>query len=177
MAARSESGKAVVEKWAESLPKNAAVLDVGSGHGLPVSAAVLKVGCQLSAIDASPTLVAAFRKNFPTVRVVCEAVETSEFFGERFDGIISVGLVFLLSEKKQRELFRKIAAALNPNGRFLFSAPEQKCEWMDILTGQMSYGLGAETYGRISNSCGLTVIETNTDEGGSNYYDVLKDAT
>jgi SAM-dependent methyltransferase len=176
IAARSDSGKTIVENWAASLPVNASVLDVGAGHGRPVSSAILKAGCQLSAIDASPTLVAALRENFPDVRAVCELAETSEFFGETFDGIITVGLMFLLSEEKQKELLRKIAAALNSKGRVLFSAPEQKCEWMDILTGQMSYGLGAETYGRISNSCGLTVIETFTDEGGSHYYDLEKTA-
>lgn len=177
MSARSDSGKNIIENWAVSLPRDASVLDVGAGHGRPVSSAILKAGRQLSAIDASPTLVAAFQKTFPDVRVKCELAEASHFFGETFDGIVSVGLMFLLSNAKQENLIQRIANALKPNGRFLFSAPRQKCEWIDVLTGQVSYGLGFDAYEAILESCGLTVIEINTDAGGSYYYDTEKTET
>ncbi|HMI63810.1 MAG TPA: class I SAM-dependent methyltransferase, partial [Puia sp.] len=46
--------------------------------------------------------------------VACESVERSSFFNRSFDGVIAVGLMFLLSEETQRTLIPKMAAALNP---------------------------------------------------------------
>lgn len=174
MKLRSETGAAVVETWAASLPRHAKVLDIGAGHGHPIAPVLLREGVQLSAIDASAKMVAAFKQKFLDVRVACEAAEESDFFGETFDAILSVGLIFLLSEKTQIHLLPRMAAALKPKGRLLFSAPKQKCEWIDVLTGQTSWSLGADRYGVILNQCGLTVTATHTDAGGSNYYAARK---
>ena len=171
MKLRSETGAAVVKTWAGSLRHHATVLDIGCGHGYPLTPALLRAGVTLSAIDASPKMVAAFKQNFPDVRVACEAAEESDFFGETFDAILSVGLMFLLPEKTQIQLIPRIAAALKPKGRFLFSAPKQKCDWVDVLTGQTSWSLGADRYAAILNPCGLTVTATHTDAGGSHYYE------
>lgn len=174
MAARSSSGVAVVEKWAAYLPDNASVLDVGAGHGYPLTPVLLKAGCRLSAIEASPTLAEAHFRNFPDVRIALETAEASDFFGETFEAVMAVGLMFLLPEKTQSQLIPRIAAALKPKGRLLFSAPKQRCEWVDVLTGQMSYSLGAEAYEAILNHCGLTVVGSYTDSGESHYYNAEK---
>lgn len=174
MKLRSETGAGVVETWAASLPQNAKLLDIGCGHGHPLTPVLLRAGVQLSAIDAAPKMVAAFKQNFPDVRVACEAAEESDFFGEKFDAVLSVGLMFLLPEKTQTQLIPRIAKALKPKGKFLFSAPKQKCDWVDVLTGQTSWSLGADRYAAILNPCGLTVTATHTDAGGSHYYEAVK---
>ncbi len=174
MKLRSGTGADVVETWAASLPRGAKVLDIGAGYGHPITPALLRAGVTLSAIDASPKMVAAFKQNFPNVRVACEAAEQSDFFGETFDAILSIGLMFLLPETTQLKLIPRIAKALKPKGRFLFSAPKQKCDWVDVLTGQTSWSLGADRYAAILNSCGLTVTATHTDAGGSHYYAAVK---
>jgi len=66
--------------------------------------------------------------------MACAAAEQSEFFGETFDAMAAVGLMFLLPEKSQERRIPRIAEALKPKGGFLYSALEQKCEWTDILT-------------------------------------------
>ena len=174
MKLRSDTGADVVETWAASLPRDAKVLDIGAGHGHPIAPVLLREGVQLSAIDASAKMVAAFKQKFLDVRVACEAAEESDFFGETFDAILSVGLMFLLPETTQAQLIPRIAKALKPSGKFLFSAPKKKCEWVDVLTGQTSWSLGADRYGVILNQCGLTVTATHTDAGGSNYYAARK---
>lgn len=171
MGMRSSIGTSTIEKWAASLPKNASVLDIGAGHGYPLTPILLRAGCKLSAIDASPSLVAAHRKNFPNVRMTCEAAEQSDFFGEKFDAVLSVGVMFLLPEKTQASLIPRIAEALKPKGRFLFSAPKQKCEWIDNLTRQTSRSLGAGAYESQLTQCGLTLIATHRDSGGNYYFD------
>lgn len=174
MAERSAIGKTVIENWVHALPRNASVLDIGVGHGLPLTPIFIEAGVELSAIDASPSLVAAFRENFPDIRISCEAAEDSDFYGESFDAISAVGVMFLLPEISQEKLISRISAALRSKGRFLFSAPKQRCEWVDRLTGQKSYSLGSDAYEKIFSRCGLSLISVYTDSGGSHYYDTEK---
>ena len=174
MRLRSASGLAVVRQWAASLPRGGSVLDVGAGSGEPLAAALIKDGFDVCAIDASASMVAAFRRRFPSAQVACEAAERSRFFDRTFDGVLAVGLVFLLAADRQRQLLRRLAAALNPGGRLLFSAPHQVCVWDDLLTGQPSSSLGAEAYRRIIAACGLRLALEHVDEGENYYYEACK---
>ncbi len=174
MAVRSTSGRAVVQKWAASLPPGGSVVDVGAGSGEPLTSALVDEGLAVSAIDASSTMVAAFRRRFPGVEVTCESAERSRFFGRTFDAALAVGLIFLLPADSQRELIRRISGALKPQGRLLFSALHQVCTWDDILTGRPSSSLGAEEYRRILASSGLHLIEDHVDEDGTHYYEAQK---
>ncbi|MDJ0920109.1 MAG: class I SAM-dependent methyltransferase [Henriciella sp.] len=176
MAARSSSGRAVVAGWAASLPRGASVIDLGAGSGEPMTAALIEAGLTVSAIDAAPSLVKAFQRRFPGVEIACEAAEESAFFGRTFEAALAVGLVFLLSEARQRALMENVASALNAGGRFLFSAPHQVCAWDDVLTGQRSRSLGTEAYADILAACGLHIVATHEDEGGTHYFEAEKSA-
>jgi SAM-dependent methyltransferase len=134
-------------------------------------------GLVVFAIDAAPKLVAAFRRRFPVVEVACEPAERSRFFNRTFDAALAIGLIFLLPEDSQRELIRRISGALKPGGRLLFSAPRQVGTWNDILTGQPSWSLGAEEYGRVLAHSGFRLIDEHdehVDHGGTHYYEAQK---
>ena len=168
---QSPTGLAIVRKWAASLPRGGCVLDVGAGSGEPLTAALIEAGLDVFAIDASPTMVAAFQRRFPGVKVACEPAEYSRFFERTFDGALAIGLVFLLPADNQRQLIRRMAAALKPGGRLLFSAPREVCVWDDLLTGQPSSSLGADEYRRIAAGSGLHILGEHVDEGGNHYYE------
>ena len=87
-------GAATVRDWSVSLPPNSAVLDLGCGSGIPVSQSVIAQGHTVYGIDASPTMIAAYRKNFPAAHAQCAAVEDSDFFGRSFDAIVAWGFLF-----------------------------------------------------------------------------------
>jgi Methyltransferase domain len=72
-------GAATVAEWSQALPRAAALLDLGCGTGVPISQVLIERGCLVHAVDAAPTLVAAFRDRFPGVPVECAAVEESDF--------------------------------------------------------------------------------------------------
>lgn len=167
-------GVATVRSWTRSLPRGASILDLGCGDGVPIGAALISTGFPVYAIDASPTLADAFRRRFPRAHVACEAVEDSRFFGRTFDGVIAVGLMFLLSADAQRDLIRKVAEALNPGGGFLFTAPVQAGTWDDALTGWESVSLGADEYEAVLADAGLDLAGEHTDEGDNHYYDACK---
>lgn len=174
MAVRSCMGADTVRVWASRLPKGAAVLDVGCGFGKPIAEVLIAQRCTLYALDAAPSMVAAFRQRFPNVPVACEAAESSRCFDRRFDGIVAVGLIFLLKPQAQRALIQRVAAALLPSGRFLFTAPVQAAAWNDALTGRTSVSLGDEVYRRLLFEAELRVDTEYVDEGGNHYYDTVR---
>lgn len=172
--AQSRIGVDVVRTWAKHLPRGASILDLGCGSGVPISEALMNDGFAVYGIDASPTLTAAFAERFRHASVACEPAETSNMFGRTFDGILAVGLMFLLSADAQRALIRRAGAALNAGGRFLFSSPWQVCAWADLMTGRESRSLGADAYAAILAEAGLTLVGNYTDEGDSYYYHAVK---
>ena len=167
-------GAAVVKAWADAFPPGATVLDLGSGPGEPSTRILQEAGLTTYAVDASPTMVAAFRERFPGVPIERNTVEASEFFNRTFSGVLAWGLLFLLDPAAQALVIEKVARALEPQGRFLFTAPRQPLEWLDGMTGRRSQSLGEHTYARLLRDAGLTWVADAQDEGENHYYFVEK---
>jgi SAM-dependent methyltransferase len=163
-------GSATVREWSYGLPRHCSILDLGCGHGVPISQVLIREGFAVYGVDASPKMIAAFRQRFPSVFAQCAAVEDSEFFGRTFDGIIAWGLIFLLTTELQATVISKVAKALNHGGRFLFTSPKKLVTWQDALTGRLSISLGSGEYQRILNAEGLTLDGEKSDEGDNHYY-------
>jgi 2-polyprenyl-3-methyl-5-hydroxy-6-metoxy-1,4-benzoquinol methylase len=167
-------GVSVVRNWAATIPSGGSILDLGCGHGFPISSALVESGFSVYGIDASPDLVLEFRRRLPDTHVRCEAVEASSFFDRDFDAAISIGLMFLLSEQAQRQLISRLSAAVRPGGAFLFTAPIQAVSWTDVLTGQQSRSLGIEVYEALLKNGGFDLVEGFADEGENYYYSAKK---
>lgn len=163
-------GSSTARAWARTFNIGSAILDLGCGTGIPVTKILLEAGLNAYAVDASPKMIEDFRQNFPHVPVACESVQRSPFFNRAFDGIIAIGLLFLLSEETQLALIPKMAAALNPGGKLMFTAPLDRVEWKDIMTEQDSRSLGGEQYRNLISASGLSIGEEFDDEGGNHYF-------
>lgn len=175
MSARNpEIGRAIVRERCQTLPTRAAVLDLGCGHGVPVSETLIEQGCTVFSVDASPTLLAAFRTRFPNAFSEGCAVEDSQFFGREFDGAVVWGLLFLLPSDAQSSLIHKVARTLKPGGKFLFTSPRDNITWRDALTGRESISLGARRYHELLNSAGLQLVGERSDEGDHHYHFAAK---
>jgi SAM-dependent methyltransferase len=173
---RPAVGEAHVRAWANALPRGGAVLDIGCGAGIPVTEALLDEGLTVYGVDASPSLIALHRTRFPRVQSACEPAESSLLFGRRFDGIVAWGLLFLLPADAQRGLIQKLAGALVPDGRLLFTAPAAACSWQDVLTGRTSRSLGADAYAEALRHAGLALAGESDDEGDNHYFAAVKAA-
>jgi SAM-dependent methyltransferase len=166
-------GQDIVREWARVLAPGATVLELGCGDGA-MSQVLVDAGLTLYAVDASPTLLRVFRERFLAVVTECAAAEESTYFERSFDGVVTVGLIFLLSEETQHRVLAKVAHALKRGGRFVFTAPSQACTWIDELTGRESRSLGAAAYGEFLHGVGLHIVSEGADEGGNHYYFALK---
>jgi SAM-dependent methyltransferase len=167
-------GAATVRAWAQAFPPGATVLDLGAGPGEPSTRILREAGLATYAVEASSTMAAAFRERFPGVPIEQNTVEASAFFDRTFDGVLAWGLLFLLEPAAQALVIEKVARALEPGGRFLFTATEAPLEWLDGMTDRPSWSLGAETYERLLRDVGLTWVAGAEDEGGNHYYFVEK---
>lgn len=169
-------GVETVRAWARGLLPGAAMLDLGCGHGRPITELLVKEGFSVYGIDASARLIEELRARLPSVRAECAAIEDSPFFGRSFEGVVACGLMFLLTPETQALVLAKVARALDPGGRFLFTAPWQVCTWTDALTERRSVSLGREAYVRLLAAEGLQLEAEFQDEGGNHFYASVKAA-
>jgi len=170
-------GVKAVREWARTLPRGAAVIDLGCGAGFPITEVLVLEGLNVYAIDASPSFVEAFRRNLPGVPVACEAVEDSTFFNRTFDAALAWGLMFLLPAEEQRRLIQRVAGILVPGGRLVFTSCPEPFVWNDAMTGLESRSLGAVEYRSQLTAVGLLMIREYEDEGQNYYFDAVKTAT
>jgi SAM-dependent methyltransferase len=166
-------GQKMAREWAREFAPGATVLELGCGDGV-ISEPLVEAGLKLYAVDASPTLLRAFRERFPNVQTECAAAEESSYFDRTFDGVVAVGLIFLLPEGAQRIVLSKVANALKRGGRFLFTAPRQACSWVDELSKLESRSLGAEAYESLLRGLGFEVSHGRVDEGENHYFFAVK---
>ena len=175
-ARNSRIGPRLVLEWSAVLPSGTAILDLACGHGVPTTQTLVDQGFEIYGVDASPKLLAEFRKRFPAAHAECAGVEDSEFFGRIFDAVICWGLMFLLPIETQRLVISKVARLLNPGGKFLFTSVRDEVRWNDSLTGRESYSPGAEWYRRALSEQGLVIEREESDEGENYNFFVVKPA-
>jgi SAM-dependent methyltransferase len=142
-----------------------------------ISQVLVDEGFEVYGVDASNRMIEAFRTRLPNAQAECAAVEDSEFFGRTFDGVFAWGLMFLLSADVQVAVIPRIARALKPGGKLLFTAPSHVCAWQDALTGRESVSLGDDRYRQLLKSEGLVLDGGASDEGGNHYYFASKPMT
>lgn len=171
IAARSTTiGVATVRTWARDLPAGGRVLDLGCGHGIPISRTLVEAGLVVHGVDTSPRLLEAFRENVPRATAELADAATLEVEPGSFDGVVAWGLLFLLTPPEQGAVIRRAARALEPGGRLLLTAPTQAAEWTDSLTGRRSVSLGRERYRALLAGAGLVLTGEGDDEGGNHYW-------
>jgi SAM-dependent methyltransferase len=168
--AHSGIGASTMAEWSRVLPEGATVLDLGCGTGVPISQVLMRRGLQVYGVDASPSMIGAFRARFPGVPVQCASVEESDLFGRTFDAVVAWGLFFLLDPGVQRRLIAKIGPVLNSGGWLLFTAHREFLSWNDAMTDRASVSLGYEAYREAIEAAGMTIVETRLDEGENHYY-------
>jgi len=154
----SNIGEKVVSRWAAGRKPGTRVIEIACGGGFPVTRALLAAGLD----------------RFPDVPAACSAVLESDFFGRKYDAAIAVGLIFLLSENDQLEMLERISEILHLGSSFLFTAPLEKGNWKDVITGHTCTSLGQKAYDKGVQQVGFKLVGYHLDSGKNNYYEVVK---
>lgn len=167
-------GAEIIRQWSSRLAPGCAVLDMGCGFGEPCTGMLAAAGHRMYGIDASPTMLAEYRRRFPQAPAACERAEHSTCFERRFGGIIAIGLLFLLPAEKQKQVLQNVAGHLEPGGSFLFTSPARPCAWRDSLTGNRSQSLGKTVYETELSGLGLVLSGEYRDAGDNHYFAFTK---
>ena len=163
-----------VRAWARTISPKCSVIDLGCGPGFPLTAVLVEEGLGVFGLDGAPTFVSAFRRNLPSIPILCEAVQDSRMFDRHFDAALAWGLIFLLNVEEQHRLIQRFSEILVPGGRLLFTSPAKPATWIDVMTDLESVSLGSQKYRELLDTAGLTVSGEYEDEGENHYFEALK---
>ncbi|HEY0107491.1 MAG TPA: class I SAM-dependent methyltransferase [Rhizomicrobium sp.] len=102
------------------LPADAAVLELGCGAGVPVTAA-LAARARVMAADISPAQVALARANVPGATILCADMMALDFAAAAFDAVCAFYAITHLPREEHGEMFARVARWLKPGGVFFAS--------------------------------------------------------
>lgn len=108
------------------------LLDAGCGAGLLALLARLR-GARVSALDASPALLAIARERLPGADVREGELETLPFGDAAFDAVTAVNSVFYAAD--MAAAMRELTRVTRPGGRVVVTAwgPPERCEALTAL--------------------------------------------
>ncbi len=110
-----------LENFSSLLSKNAHILDVGCGAGIPTAKFLVEKGFKVTGIDLSDKMVILARKNVPNADFIKMDINDMKFKENTFDGIVSVYTLFHIPKKSHYSIFRRFFEILKPGGILLIN--------------------------------------------------------
>lgn len=110
-------------QFCSRLPKNAAVLDLGCGPGIPITKELVNRGFRVTGVDISDTMIELARKNVPNAKYLRVSMTDIEFNNE-FDGVISGHAMLCLDPDDFKRTAAKVTKSLKRGGFFILSLNE-----------------------------------------------------
>jgi SAM-dependent methyltransferase len=144
------------------LDRNASVLDIGCGGGIPVCRELART-CSVTGVDISPVQIAFARQSVPSGHFLCGDIMMMVFPEASFDAIVSFYAIFHIPKEEHGELFRRIYRWLKPKGYLLASVtvenedPYTEDDFFGVRMYWSNYGL--VEYKQILLEIGFCLLE------------------
>jgi SAM-dependent methyltransferase len=103
----------------ERVPPGGAVLDVGSGGGVPLARDLAAAGYAVTGVDLSAVQVERARRLVPTARFLHADAGKVSFPASSFDAVVSLYALIHMPLDEQPRLLRRIGRWLRPGGWLL----------------------------------------------------------
>ncbi|MEM9054743.1 MAG: class I SAM-dependent methyltransferase [Pseudomonadota bacterium] len=135
--------QALLDRFTESLPAKARLLDLGCGSGYPIADYFLKNGFELVGVDYAEPMIDLAKSLFPkstspnSTWIAADMTALPDV--ELFDGIYSWDGFFHLSVDEQRTLLPKLARRINPGGALLLTVGTGEGEVTGTISGETIY--------------------------------------
>lgn len=170
-------------QFCNKLPKNATVLDLGCGPGLPITKELVNRGFNVKGIDISDTMIKIAKKNVPNAKYIRVSMTDIDFDNE-FDGVISSYTMLCLTPDNFKKTAAKVTKSLKKSGFFLLSLNEPPPDHID--GDDIAHIMGEKLYSRpyteseireIFSKLGMNLIivdrETNESEEYGKEYSLM----
>lgn len=150
-----------LNRFASRIPEGGTILDLGCGSGEPISRFLIEAGYSLTGIDTSPELLDMARARFPTAHWIEQDLRELDLGAIQFDGIISWGTVFHLTQVDQRALIAVMGTYLSPGASLLMTVGDHAGEGEGFIGDTAVYhaSLSVDDYRRCLADAGLAVLD------------------
>ena len=110
-----------LEAFTSLLPRNAKVVDVGCGAGVPVTKFLVDSGLSVTGVDFSESMLNLATKNVPEATFVKQNMTELDFKDDTFDGLTACYAIIHVPREKHGPLFQTFHRILKPNGIMLIT--------------------------------------------------------
>jgi ubiquinone/menaquinone biosynthesis C-methylase UbiE len=124
-----------LREFAGLLPKNAKVLDVGCGAGVPVARFLVESGFHVVGIDFSEEMLKLARKNVAQAEFISKNMTRLDFVDDSFDGLTAFYSIIHVPREKHSDLFASLHRILKPEGIMLATMGPDEWEATDEYYG------------------------------------------
>jgi ubiquinone/menaquinone biosynthesis C-methylase UbiE len=158
------------------LPRNARVLDVGCGAGVPVAEFLVKAGFDVVGIDFSESMLGLARKNVPQAQLIMGSMTKLGFRENSFDGLTAFYSIIHVPREKHLPLLQSFHRILKPKGVMLISMGTDEWEAVEEYYGTRMFWshYSPEISLELVKNAGFQIIfNRHTLTGGERHYWIL----
>jgi len=124
-----------LKEFAVLLPKNARVLDVGCGAGVPVIKFLIESGFDVTGIDFSENMLRLAETNVPKARFIKKDMTRLDFEDNSFDGLTAFYSIIHVPREKHFSLLQSFHRILRSEGIMLVCMGPDEWEAIDEYLG------------------------------------------
>lgn len=164
---RLKSGK-YVQRLIKLLPKQATILDLGCGAGVPVDDLLLKAGHAVVGIDISPEQIKLAKQNCPRGAYRVGDIRQLKPHDYQVDAVVSLYTWFHLPREKQQERLEVVASYLPKGGMLLLTMGDREFEGSHTLYGAKMWSsqYGTDKNRAIVHAAGFEILLDEIDSSG-----------
>jgi cyclopropane fatty-acyl-phospholipid synthase-like methyltransferase len=169
------SGVPEITALAGSIDRGGRVLDIGCGHGVPLTKALLASGHRVVGLDSANHMLRRFRANCPDTPAVRGVTQACPFAAQTFDAAVAWGVMFHLTQAEQVQAIASVSRVLKAGAPFLFTSGDVDDDSGNHV-GTMNgvefhyFSFSIDGYRRALSAHGFTLVGFHTDRGKNGYY-------
>ena len=168
--------KRELEEFVSLLPRNAKVLDVGCGAGVPFAKFLVESGFDVIGIDFSGSMLKLARRNVSEAIFVKQDMTKLGFLNNSFDGITASYSIIHVPREQHSSLFQSFHRILKPKGMMLISIGTDEWEGTDDYYGAEMFWshYNPEKSSQAIENAGFHIIWGKyVESGGERHYWIL----
>ena len=175
----SERDKLKTAKYLQQLmkylPKNANVLDLGCGAGVPVDDILIKAGHEVLGLDISKEQIKLARKNCPRGDYAVADIAELKENEYQMDGIVCFYTLFHLPRTQHKNLLTIMRSFLRKNGMLLVTMGDREFEGKHVMHGEEMWSsqFGTTKNAQLVTGAGFEILLNEIDNSGGERHQII----